>query len=145
MRYSQRIVINQSRAKVVALFGDHSKLKQWQAGLQTVNHLSGEAGKEGAKTKLFYQRDDQELEMIETITKRNIPEEYHAVYETNGLVNIQENYFTSIDDNQTAWTSVSTFKFKGVKKVIFNLMKSAFKEQSLKYMVAFKKFAESAS
>lgn len=143
MRYKQSIVINQPRAKVIKLFGDPSKLKQWQAGLQDVIPLSGEAGEEGAKIKLHYKREDQELEMIETITKKNIPHEFHATYETNGLVNIQENYFSPIGDNYTEWQSISTFKFKGVKKVIFNLMKSAFKEQSLKYMVAFKKFAES--
>jgi len=145
MRYSQSIVINQSRAKVIELYGDPSKLKEWQAGLKSIDLLSGEAGKEGAKTKLFYQRDDQALEMLETITDRSTPGEFHATYETKDIVNIQENYFRAINDKQTEWVSISTFKFKGVKKVIFKLMKSAFKEQSLKYMAAFKKYAESFS
>jgi hypothetical protein len=143
MRYRQSIVINKPRAKVIELFGDQSKLKQWQAGLQKVTPLSGEAGEEGAKTKLYYQRDDQELEIIQTITKKSIPQEFHATYETNGLVNDQENYFNTVGDNFTEWQTISTFKFKGVKKVIFNLMKSAFKEESLKYMIAFKKYVES--
>jgi hypothetical protein len=118
---------------------------KWQDGLQSYTQISGEAGKEGAKAKLEYKMGVREMVMIETITKRNLPEEFHGTYETNDVLNIQENYFTKVDEKQTLWVTKSEFRFKGVKKLVFALMKSAFKKESLKFMKAFKKFAESES
>jgi hypothetical protein len=142
MKYELQITIELPRKRVIELFDNTDNLKKWQDGLQSFTPISGEVGKEGAKSKLEYKMGKREVEMIETITKRNLPEEFHGTYEANGVLNIQENYFTEVTPDKTLWTTKSEFRFQGLKKYFLSLMKSAFKQQTLKFMKAFKKFAE---
>ena len=118
-------------------------IKHWQRGLTGVEHISGTPGEVGAKMKLSYKFGNRELHMIETITKRELPEEFHATYDTKGVHNIQQNYFTETTEGRTKWTSVSEFipSSFGMKAMMF-LMPGAFKKQSRKYLEDFKNFAE---
>jgi len=142
MEYQQDIIINLPRNRVIELFDNTENLKKWQDGLQSFEHLSGEAGQEGAKSKMLFKMGKREVEMIETITKRNLPEEFHGTYEAKGVFNKQENFFSELDENKTKWTSNTEFQFSGFMKLIYPLMKGAFKKQSYKFMENFKRFAE---
>lgn len=144
MKYTQEIIINKPIKEVVALFDNPDNLYEWMEGLQKFEHLSGTPGEPGAKSKLLFKMGNREIEMIETITVRNLPTEFSGTYEANGGFNIQKNKFISIADNQTKHVTENEFQFKGVMmKLMGFLMPGAFKKQSYKYLKAFKTFAES--
>ena len=143
MRYSNHVIINKPLNRVVELFDSVDNLYKWMEGLQSFEHISGEPGQVGAKSKLKFVMGKRTVEMTETITKRNLPHEFHGVYETNGISNPQQNFFTAINDTTTKFESVSEFKFTSFgMKLMGWLMPGAFKKQSQKYLDAFKAFAE---
>lgn len=144
MKYTTTIQISIPREKVIALFDSTENLYNWQPGLQHFEHLSGEAGMEGAKSKLVYKMGKREVEMIETITKRNLPDEFSGTYEAKGVWNEQQNFFETIGPNETRWTSISEFRCSGFMKIICWLMPGSFKKQTLQVMQRFKEFAENA-
>ena len=86
----------------------------------------------------------REIEMIETITVRNLPEEFSATYETKGVYNTVKNKFVSLSENRTRYISEQEFQFSGMMKFIGATMPGAFKKQSQKYMQQFKEFAENS-
>ena len=142
MRYSTEVEINLPVSRVIELFDSTENLAKWQPGFISLEHLSGSPGQTGAKSRLKYKMGKRDVEMIETITKRNLPAEFHGTYEAKGVYNIQKNYFTSIDANKTKWTSESEFQLKGMMKIMGWLMPGMFKKQSQKFLNLFKAFAE---
>ncbi|MGI9518032.1 MAG: hypothetical protein ACR2NP_13345 [Pirellulaceae bacterium] len=85
------------------------------------------------------------LEMIESITSRNFPNEFDGTYETKGVFNIVKNRFVELSPGKTRWISENEFQFSGFMKVIGFLMKGTFPKQSLKYLQDFKAFAENGT
>jgi uncharacterized membrane protein len=73
MKYSVSIEIDRPLDEVVEKFDNSENLFKWMEGLQKYEHLSGEPGKPGAKTRLLFQMGKRKIEMIETITVRNLP------------------------------------------------------------------------
>ena len=142
MKYTTEIDINQPVNKVVELFDNPDNMKEWMEGLQSFETISGTPGEEGAKAKLKYKMGKREIEMIETITKRNLPDEFTGTYEAKGVFNIVNNRFIPIGDNKTKYVTEQEFQFSGFMKMMGMFMPGAFKKQSLKYMNAFKEFAE---
>lgn len=146
MKYTQSININLPRKRVIELFDNPDNLAKWQPGLLKFEHISGEPGTPGAKSRLLYKMGKRETEMIETVTLRELPEKFQGTYQARGVLNIQENYFEVVDENTTKWTSTSEFKFSNLTmKVMGWLMPGAFKKQSYTFMELFKTFAESES
>ena len=143
MKYTVETTINLPRHKVIELFDNPDNLKHWMEGLISFEHLSGAPGMVGAKSKLTFQMGKRRMELIETITRRDLPDEFSGTYEANGVFNIQRNRFEIIDENRTRYISETEFKFKGFMKILALLMPGAFKKQSMKYLLDFKKFAES--
>ena len=74
--YTTTITIDLPRDKVVALFDDPGNLPKWQRGLQSFEPLSGQPGQVGAKSKLVFQMGKRRLDMIETITRRDLPDAF---------------------------------------------------------------------
>ena len=142
MKYSVDIEINQPIDKVVELFDNPANMKEWMEGLISFEHVSGTPGKVGAKSKLKFKTGNREMEMIETVTVRNLPHEFSGTYEAKGVYNIVKNKFVSVSNNKTILTNEQEFQFKGFMKIVAFIMQGAFKKQSLKYMTAFKTFAE---
>ncbi len=142
MKYTTEIEINQPVNKVVELFDNPDNMKEWMEGLQSFETISGTPGEEGAKAKLKYKMGKREIEMIETITKRNLPDEFTGTYEAKGVFNIVKNRFIPIGDNKTKYVTEQEFQFSGFMKMMGIFMPGAFKKQSLKYINAFKEFAE---
>ena len=142
MKYSNEILIDLPREKVIELFDNPDNMKYWQKGLVSFEHISGEPGKPGAKSRLKYKMGKRAIEMIETITDRNLPEEFHGTYEAKGVFNIQKNYFHEID-GKTKWISEAEFQCSGFMKVMaFFMGAKTFKKQSQIYLDDFKAFAE---
>jgi hypothetical protein len=80
--------------------------------------------------------------MIETITKRNLPDEFHGVYEARGVYNEMYNYFEEQENQATLWRTESVFKFRGLMALMAPFMKAAFTNNTLLNMERFKNFAE---
>jgi uncharacterized membrane protein len=143
MNYSNEIIIDLPRKRVIELFDNPENMPKWQKGLKSFKHLSGEPGKVRAKSQLVYNMGRGEIEMIETITVNNLPDEFSATYEAKGVWNEMKNYFYEVNENQTKWVSNSEFKFSGfMMKVMGFLMPGSFKKQSMQFMIAFKEFVE---
>lgn len=143
MKYELEIEINQPRAKVIELFDSTENLKEWQCGLESFEHVSGTPGEVGAVSHLVFQMGKRRMEMTETVTVRNLPDEFSGTYEAPGMWNLVENFFIVKDENTTNYKSVQTFKgLTFMMKAMLFLMPGAFKKQSLKYMNHFKEFVE---
>ena len=145
MKYTNEIEINKPIKKVIELFDNPDNMGKWMEGLQSFEHISGTPGKPGAKSKLKFLHKGRAMELIETVTVRNLPEEFTGTYEMTGKggLNTVKNKFVELSPTKTKYISESEFEFTGFIKFIAPLMKGAFKKQSLKYITAFKTFAES--
>jgi carbon monoxide dehydrogenase subunit G len=144
MKYTVEIIINKSIEEVIALFDNPNNLNQWMEGLQSFKHLSGVQGQPGAKSELKFLMGKKEVEMIETILVRNLPDEFTGTYEAKGVYNLVKNKFVKISDTQTKYISENEFQLNGVMKIVGSLMPGMSKSQSMKYLTAFKNFAEKA-
>jgi hypothetical protein len=142
MKYTTEIEINLPIDRVIELFDDPDNLKEWQPGLQSFEHISGTPGQPGAKSRLLFQMGKREIEMIETITVRDLPDEFSGTYEAPGVFNIVKNKFIPLSENKTRYISEQEFQFKGFMKLMGWLMPGSFKKQSQQYLEKFKEFAE---
>ncbi len=141
MRYITEVELDIPRSRVVELFNNPDNMPKWQPGLVSFEHLSGEPGEAGAKSKLLYKMGKREVEMIETITKNALPDEFDGTYEAKGVYNVITNKFID-HGNRTQWISENEFQFSGFMKFMSLFMKGAFPKQTLKTMNNFKEFAE---
>ena len=106
----------------------------------------GAPGQPGAKSRLIFERDDGEtFEMIETLTRYNLPDEISGTYETNGTWNGIVNRFVPDGSHATRWVAENEFNFSGFMQIAAFFMRPLFKRQSLKFMRAFKVFAEATA
>jgi hypothetical protein len=146
MKYSVEININLPREEFVKKLDNPDNMKHWQRGLLSYQLLSKEPKSKGAQMKLNYQTGKRKMVLTETITKINFPEEFHAIYETKGVRNMQHNYFQEIDPNNTKWISETEFQFSNIgMRLIGLLMPGIFKKQSRKFLEDFKRFAENGT
>ena len=144
MKYSTEIEINKPIDKVIELFDDPKNYHRWMAGLQSFELISGTQGQPGAKTRMYFKMGKREMEMTETVIKRNFPDEYQVSYEAKGGFNIVTNRFQKLDENRCKFINDQEFRFNNLMMKLFAfLMPGAFKKQSMKYLRDFKAFAES--
>ncbi|UJH67991.1 SRPBCC family protein [Allomuricauda sp. SCSIO 65647] len=142
MKYTTEILIDLPRDEFLKKLDNAENMKHWQRGFMGYEQLSQNPGEEGARMNLKYKMGKKTIEMVETIIKRNLPEEFHLTYDTKGVHNIQKNYFKE-EDGKTRWISESEFQFSSLgMRLMGLLMPGAFKKQSMKYAIDFKNFAE---
>lgn len=144
MKYTSEIEINKPVDKVIKLFDNVDNLGKWMKGLQSFEPLTGNSGQVGAKSRLKFKMGKREIEMVETITVRNLPHEFSGTYEAKGVYNIVKNRIIKLDENRTRYITEQEFQFSGFMKVIGLLMPGAFKKQSMEYLTDFKDFVESS-
>ena len=146
MKYATAIEIELPRDEMLALLDDPENMKHWQRGLKSFRLLSGEPGEEGAQMELEYLMGKRHLLLVETVIKRNFPEEFHLTYDAKGVHNIQKNFFEIAGEGRCKWISESEFQFSGLPmKLMGWLMPGTFKKQSLAYLRDFKNFAETGA
>jgi len=143
MKYTKEINIQLPRDQVIELFDSTDNLYQWQPGLKNFEHLSGDPGKEGARSRMVYEGRKGDLVMTETITKRNLPDEFHVSYKARGVFNEVYNYFSEPEPGTTLWKTENIFRFRGALAVMIPFMKKAFIQNTGLSMERFKAFAES--
>ena len=143
MRYTLQIDIDRPRDAVVALFDDPANLSQWQPGFIRMEPIDGEPGQPGARTRLVYRHGKGEMEMVETITERELPERFSGTYENDMAYNTMVNRFEALDTNRTRWTSEIEFTARTwPMRLMMWFMPGAFRKQSWKFMEQFRIFAE---
>jgi hypothetical protein len=143
MEYTIEITINKPRKEVIEKFDNEENLKHWQKGLQEFTTIEGEPGQVGSVAKIKFVHKGREMEMIETITKRNFPDEFTGSYSHKAMDNEVANTFIEIDKDTTLLKSKNTFKSDALAmKLMCFLMPGLFKKQSLQYLNDFKAFVE---
>ena len=142
MKYTCKIEINRPIEQVIERFDSIDNMYKWMKGLQKIEPFSGIQGEVGAKMKLTFQMGKRSMEMIETITVKDLPNEFSGTYDAQGVHNIVKNYFKVIDNYRTLYYTEQEFQFKGFMKIIGLLFPGAFKRQSMKYLEDFKEFVE---
>lgn len=142
MKDSCEVEIAAPRATVVALFDDPANLLKWQPDLRRFEPISGEAGHPGAQSRLVYGSGRREVEMIETITDRRLPDEFSGIYETKmGITRIRNRF---VDNGATTrWIVDTEYLPRGIMRLLAPLMRGAIRAQTMKVVNAFKTFAES--
>ena len=146
MKYTTEIKVNVPLHEFIKKMDNVENMKHWQSGLVSAEHISGDPGQLGAKMKLNYLFGKRKMEIIETITKRNFPNEFHTNYSTKTMHNVQQNYFEKTSDGFTKWTCQSEFMPLNFRmRIILFFMPRAFKKQTLNYMQDFKNFAENGT
>ncbi|MBD3224567.1 MAG: SRPBCC family protein [Caldithrix sp.] len=144
MHYQNEVEIHVPREHVIQLFDNPDNMKHWQPGLLDYEPLDNKSGQVGAQTRLRFKMRNKEMEMTETVLKKELPELIETSYETKGVYNVVCNRFISLDDHKTQWISQNEFKFDSFMMKLFGaLMPGMFKKQSQHYMDLFKEFAES--
>ena len=143
MKYTREVLIDLPRDRVIELFDDADNLPKWQEGLQSFEHVSGEPGQPGAKSRLVFDHRGRRFEMIETITERNLPDEFSGIYETEGVWNLMTNRFEEEGPDRTRWIAESEFRPQGLKmKLMAILLRPMFTATTKKTLHDFKAFAE---
>jgi len=143
VKYTNEVIIDLPLKKVLELFDSEENMFKWQPELISFEHVSGEKGEVGAKSNLLYKMGKREVEMVETIIKKDLPGEFNFTYEAKGVWNEMKNSFEEVDPSKTKWISHSEFRFSGFMKLIGFLMPGSFKKQSQLALDRFKAFAES--
>lgn len=85
---------------------------------------------------------ERRIERIETITVRDLPDEFSGADDAKGVHHVVTYRFVELGPAETRWDRENPFHISGLMKVIGLLMKGAFPKQSLKYTQDFKAFAE---
>ncbi|MFY0643642.1 MAG: SRPBCC family protein [Bacteroidia bacterium] len=143
MKYSVSAVINKPREEVVAKFDNADNMKHWMRGLQSFEHLEGEPGKAGAKSKMVFKSGKRTIEMVETIVENKLPDYLHGSYDAKGVHNTIKANFEDIDGKSTRYVNEQEFHFAGLAmKFMGWIMPGAFKKQSMIYLNDFKAFVE---
>ena len=143
MKYTTEIKVNSPLNAFIKKIDNIDNIKHWQRGLVSVEHISGDPGQLGAKMQLNFQFGNRNMKIIETVTRRNLPNEFHANYTTKTMHNVQENYYEKTSDGFTKWTSNSEFvPLNLTMRLMLFFMPRTFKKQSQKYMQDFKNYAE---
>lgn len=141
MKYTQEIVIDAPREKVVQLFIDPEQFAEWQPEIVCYELVSGEQGQTGAKAELTSRAFNSVTGMTETIELNALPDEYVAIYETHGVWNRNANRFIAESPTTTRWVAENEFRFQGARKALA-LLEGSFKKESAGVMQRFKDFAE---
>lgn len=144
MKFICSVTINRPKEKVARLFADPGTLKEYQEGFLKKEPVSGDAGKEGAVSKMFYRTGKQEMELIETITVNRLPDEFNASYHHKNMDNTMKSTFTAIDDHTTRYDAeIEYTAFRGfIPKIMGLFFRGMFKSQVRKWLDNFKRFAE---
>lgn len=142
MRYSVSNTINKPLNEVIEKFTDPDGVKHWMEGFQKMEAVSGTPGEVGAKTYFYFLHKNKEMKLLETILEQNLPNQIKFSYDSPMGYNEVEMVFEEIDANSVKQTNNSYFEFNGVMKYLGFLTKGMFKKQSLKFLDAFKAYAE---
>ncbi|MEM7085193.1 MAG: SRPBCC family protein [Bacteroidota bacterium] len=144
MKFTGLIDIEQPREKVVALFANPAYLGEYQDGFIRKELISGEEGKDGAVSKMYYKYGKRDMELTETITANLLPDSFEASYHHKHMDNTLKCIFTPLDDGRTRYETEGEYTaFRGfMPKMLALFFPKMFERQAQKWLNNFKEFAE---
>ena len=136
--------INKSRDEVVMYFADPQYLGEYQDGFIRKELISGELGKEGTVSKMYYKQGKRDLELTETITSNRLPDTFEASYHHIHMDNTMKCTFVELDDQKTRYEY--EFEYTRINwimpRLIAILFPGLYRKQAEKWMLQFKEFVE---
>ncbi len=142
MKLKLEILLNRRRLDVWRAFDDPENLQRWQPALQSVRHIQGTPGNEGAVSVLTYSENGRQVAMEQVILEKVAPELFvtttHGEQHSNRVVNT----FESMGATQTRWQVEVSYRFRGFSRLISPLLRSTIRKHTLADMERFKKFVE---
>jgi hypothetical protein len=144
MKFVGFIEIDKSRDEVVKYFADPKYLGEYQDGFLRKNLISGELGKDGSVSKMFYQYGKRDMELTETIIANQLPEFFEASYHHKHMDNFMRCKFTALSDHKTKYEY--EFEYTRINwlmpKLMAILFPGIYRKQGEKWMKQFKEFVE---
>jgi len=129
---------------VTELFIDVDNLKEYQDGFIKKELIKGNAGENGAISKMNYKYGKRDMILTETITNNNLPNSFEASYHHMNMDNTMKCTFIEINENQTRYEY--EFEYTRINWVLPKLMTilfpSMYRKQGEKWMKQFKEFVE---
>jgi hypothetical protein len=146
MKFTGSIDIHKPLAEVTGLFADPNNLHHWQDGFVNKILLSGEAGVEGAVSKMYYSMGKRKMELTETVIDNQLPHSFKAHYHHVHMDNTMKCTFTAIDESTTRYeTEVEYTRINWViPKLMAILFPGMYRKQGEKWMKNFKTFVEAS-
>lgn len=152
MKYTVSIEIALPRERVVQLLADSALVPRWVRGVVVHEPLNGLHGQVGTRSRVVMRTGQQEMEAIETITRRE-PADLHGIpgdsvvhFEreivAKGMWNAARERFTETGPETTLWVSENEYRFSGLLRLLAPLMRGVLRKQSQQHMQDFKAFAE---
>lgn len=153
MKYTVSIELALPRERVVQLLADPTHLPKWLRGVMLHEPLNGMHGQVGTRSRVVMQMGQQQMEAIETITRRE-PADLHGIPSDSvvhfdreivaeGMWNAARERLTEAGPERTLWVSENEFRFSSVPmRLMAPFMGGAFRKQSRQHMQDFKAFAE---
>ncbi len=138
MKFQVEIEINLPRKKVLEHYTNLDNLQHWVDGFISVEHVTGEVCKPGARYEVKFRVGNLNILATETITRNDLPEELWLEEECDGLTNLAKNFFIDLGNGKTKWVIISDHSGEFLPKI----GASAFKKKTVKFMESFKKFME---
>ncbi|MDP6359339.1 MAG: SRPBCC family protein [Planctomycetota bacterium] len=142
MTITLELILECPRDEVWRAFDSTENLHKWMKSLKSFEHLSGEPGQPGARSKVIFEENGRIIENIETITVRNKPGEFVGTYDNDYGQNLITQRFEVLGDSRTRWTGVTEMRLKGFMKIMAWLMKGMIRKKILKDMNCFKEKLE---
>ena len=138
------IIINKPIDVVTKLFLDPSNLKEYQDGFVKKELKSGQEGKAGCVSTLYYKYGNRDMILTETIVSNELPDSFEAFYHHEHMANTMKCYFTEIDDTTTKYTYEYDYTRINwiMPKLISILFPSMYRKQGQKWIDQFKAFVE---
>ena len=116
MKVEFTLLLAMPRESVWRAFDIPANLPKWQPNLISVEPVSGEAGQVGAVSRLMYAEGSRQVEMVETITVRNEPEEFSGTYDSDHGSTALSNWFIEAEPGRTRWEVRSETQLKGMAR-----------------------------
>lgn len=144
MKFKGHVDVKKSRDEVVKFFADPAYLGEYQDGFVSKELVEGEAGHDGAISKMMYKQGGREMELTETILANKLPDSFEASYHHIHMDNFMRCKFTELDRNLTRYeyefeyTRINWF----MPKLMAILFPGMYRKQGEKWMRQFKEFVE---
>lgn len=147
MKFKGSIEIKKPVALVAKLFADPAYLNEYQDGFIRKELVEGEAGKDGAISKMYYQYGKNEMELTETIISNKLPDSFEAFYHHKHMDNTMNCKFTELDPQRTRYD----YEYEYVRmnwvmpKLMAILFPSMYRKQGEKWIRQFRDFVENSN
>jgi hypothetical protein len=137
------VLLDVPRDRAWRAFDNPANLRRWQPALVSYEPLSGTPGMPGATARLLYREAGHQIELIETVSARRAPEEFHGSYESSHGRNTLLNRFVEIGADRSRWDLEAAFQFKGAAKLMAPMLRGTIEKRIRADAERFKSLLES--